>query len=225
MASLLSTESLARTSARRPWVVIAVWVLALVAFIALAATFLTDALIFEFKLMNDAESVVADDMIEERHTGPQRTNETIIISSQSLTVDDQEFKSKVESTFASVIGLGSEIVEGGVHYYVAGDEVLVSTDRRTTLMPITMAGNSTEATGNIKDVREALGTTNDTSDFEVLITGQATAQHDLVEINQKDAETGESIAIPIALLILVVVLGAFVAAITEALPRTQSLSS
>ena len=50
MASLLSTESLARTSARRPWVVIAVWVLALVAFIALAATFLTDALIFEFKL-------------------------------------------------------------------------------------------------------------------------------------------------------------------------------
>ena len=115
--------------------------------------------------------------------------------------------------------MGSEIVEGGVHYYVAGDEVLVSTDRRTTLMPITMAGNSTEATGNIKDVREALGTTNDTSDFEVLITGQATAQHDLVEINQKDAETGESIAIPIALLILVVVLGAFVAAITEALPR------
>ena len=121
--------------------------------------------------------------------------------------------------------MGSEIVEGGVHYYVAGDEVLVSTDRRTTLMPITMAGNSTEATGNIKDVREALGTTNDTSDFEVLITGQATAQHDLVEINQKDAETGESIAIPIALLILVVVLGAFVAAITEALPRAQSLSS
>ena len=72
MASLLSTESLARTSARRPWEVIAVWVLALVAFIALAATFLTDALIFEFKLMNDAESVVADDMIEERHTGQLR---------------------------------------------------------------------------------------------------------------------------------------------------------
>ena len=83
MASLLSTESLARSSARRPWTVIAVWVLALVGFMALAAMFLTDALIFEFKLLNDAESVVADDMIEGRHTGPQRTNEIIIIKSQT----------------------------------------------------------------------------------------------------------------------------------------------
>ena len=49
--------------------------------------------------------------------------------------------------------------------------------------------------------------------FEILITGQATAQNDLVEINSKDAETGASIAIPVALLILVVVFGAMVAAI------------
>ena len=135
---------------------ISIWVLAMIFFIASAATLLSDALVFEFKLANDADSVVADKLIEERHTGPQRTREIIIVSSQSITVDDEAFKSKVESTFANVTGLGEEIVEGGVHYFLNGDESLVSSDRRTTLIPITMAGDSTAATKNIKDVREVL---------------------------------------------------------------------
>ena len=224
MASLLSSESLARGSARRPWITIGVWVLALVLFIASAATLLADALVFEFKLANDADSVVADKLIEERHTGPQRTNEIIIVRSQSLTVDDEAFKSKVESTFQSVTGLGDEIVESGVHYYLTGDESLVSSDRRTTLIPITMAGDSTAATKNIKDVREVLSTAGGPPGFELLITGQATAQNDLVEINQKDSETGESIAIPIALLILVVVFGALVAAVVPVIIAVISIA-
>ena len=114
-------ESLARGSARRPWIIIGAWVLALVLFIASAATLLGDALAFEFKLANDSDSVVADKLIEERHTGPQRTNEIIIVSSQSITVDDVAFKRKVESTFESVTSLGDEIVESGVHYYLTGD--------------------------------------------------------------------------------------------------------
>ena len=156
MASLLSSESLARGSVRRPWITVGIWVLALVFFIASAATLLSDALIFQFKLANDPDSVVADKLIEDRHTGPQRTNEIIIVSSQSITVDDEAFKGKVESIFANVTGLGDEIVESGVHYYLSGDESLVSSDRRTTLIPITMAGDSTAATTNIKDVREVL---------------------------------------------------------------------
>ena len=55
MASPLSTESLARGSARRPWVVISLWVITLVVFVGLAATLLSDALTTEFHLTTDTD--------------------------------------------------------------------------------------------------------------------------------------------------------------------------
>ena len=38
MGSRLSTESLARSSARRPWVFIGIWILVFIVFVGLAAT-------------------------------------------------------------------------------------------------------------------------------------------------------------------------------------------
>ena len=113
MASRLSTESLARSSARRPWVIIGIWVLVLVVFVGLAATLLGDALTTEFKLTNDADSVLADKLIENRLSGPAKTNEIAIVSSESLTVDDEAFQQQVERIFGILLGLGDDVVEGG----------------------------------------------------------------------------------------------------------------
>ncbi len=83
MASRLSTESLARASARRPWVVIALWVIPLMVFIWLAATLLNDALTTEFHLTNDADSVVGDKLVEERLSGPPKMSDIVIIRSDT----------------------------------------------------------------------------------------------------------------------------------------------
>ena len=98
MASRLSTQSLARSSARRPWTVIGIWLIVLVVFVALVGTLLSDALTFEFKLTNDADSVKAERLIEDRLSGPKKSHEVIIIRSDSLTVDDEDFRQIVENT-------------------------------------------------------------------------------------------------------------------------------
>ena len=224
MASRLSTESLARGSARRPWVIIGIWLLTLGGFLSVAATLLGGALTAEFKLTNDADSVLADQLIEDRHTGPPKTKEIVIVRSASLTVDDEAFEEQVRRIFGILLGMGDEVVEGGVHYYLTRDESLVSSDRRTTIIPFTMAVNVTTAGENIPDVRDAVHDASDQGEFEVLITGQATAAMDLQEAGQEAAEKGESIAIPIAMVILVVVFGTVVAALMPLIVAAISIS-
>ncbi len=212
MTFRLSTESLARSSARRPWTIIAIWIVAVVVSIGLAATLLADALTFEFKLQSSVESVVAEKLLEDRLSGPRKSNEIVIFRSDTLTVDDLVFRQKVEDTFTSIAALGKKIVEGGVHYYLTGDESLVSADRHTTILPLVMAGDVATAGKNISKVHDLVSAANNQSDFEVLLTGQATVALDAQEISKADSESGESIAIPLAVVILVLVFGALVAA-------------
>ena len=190
----------------------------------MAATLLSDALTTEFKLTDDSDSVVADRLIEERLTGPPKTNEIAIIRSESLTVDDEAFQQNVEMIFATIIGLGDQVVEGGVHHYLTPDESLVSSDRHTTIIPFTMAIDVATAGENIPGVLEAVHAANDQSDFEVFITGQATYIDESSAAGQEAAENGESIAIPIAMLILVVVFGAVVAALIPLIFAVISIS-
>ena len=52
MFEALSTEALARTSARRPWLVIAVWVVLLLSGVALRATIFEDGVTTQFNFTN-----------------------------------------------------------------------------------------------------------------------------------------------------------------------------
>ena len=212
MASRLSTESLARASARRPWVVITLWVITLGASIGLSVTLLSDALTTEFHLTNDADSVLGDKLVEERLSGPPKMSDIVIIRSDTLTVDDNAFRQKVESVFGTIVGFGDQVIESAVHNYMLPDESLVSADRHTTIIPFTFAIDAANAGENIADVRDAVLAAPDER-FEVLVTGQATIFDDFATISQDDAEKGESIAIPIALIILIAVFGAVVAAL------------
>ena len=74
-------------------------------------------------------------------------------------------------------------------------------------------GTSTTPTDNIEKVVELVESAEKQAGLEVLITGQATAGKDFQEVGQSDLEKGEAYGVPIALVILVVVLGAVVAAL------------
>ena len=88
---------------------------------------------------------------------------------------------------------------------------MVSDDRRSLILPLVMTGDLKQAEGNISQVHEILDSAKSTPGFEVFITGEATFSEDFTEGAQKDAETGESFGIPIALMILAVVFGALAA--------------
>ena len=207
------TEFLARVSSRRPILTIVLWLLAAIAGGAISGSLLDSATTTELKLGGGAESQRAADMLEDRLRGPEQITETVIIQSDSLTVDDPAFREKVESLFGVIMALGSDTITAAQHYYHLNNEGLVSADRMTTIMPLAMAGDLEQAESNIEQVLKIVEAANTSSDFRVLMVGRASISHDQNELARHDLEQGERVGVPVALLILLVLFGTVVAAL------------
>ncbi len=207
------TEMLARVSARRPWLTIAIWVVVLVAAGALNLSLLDSATTTELRLEPGFESEDTRRLLEERFPGTQQPREVIVVQSDTLTVDDPAFRAQVTDVFAAVTALGDGIVAGGLHYFLLPDERLVSADRTTTIVILLMAGTTEEAADNVEHVFEAIDEASTDDRFRVLIVGSASISYETNEFAIRDLEQGERFGIPVALLILLVLFGAVVAAL------------
>ena len=146
-------------------------------------------------------------------------------------MDDEAFRAKVEAVHGEIVGLGPGTISGGIrgqplfHYYNAIDAgplvppeqlqqllpLLVSADRRTTLIHYTLAGTSQEATANVEDVLHKVEEANEADDFLVLIGGDASIAFENNELSAEDLEKGERIGVPVALIILLALFGAVAA--------------
>ena len=207
------TDALARMSARRPWLTIAIWVLALVVGLGLVGRLLGSATTTEFSLSTEVEATKAADLLEDRLRGPEPITEVVVVQSESLTVDDPAFREKVESVFGELTALGGEVITTGRHYYQGAEDSLVSADRRTAVIPLVLAGTLEDATENIVDLVEIVEHANTGDGFRVLTVGTASIAHESNELAQEDLEQGERFGVPIALIVLVVLFGAVVAAL------------
>ena len=211
----LSTEGLARASARRPWTVVGVWVVLLVVAVGIISTLLDDVLTTEFGFTNNPESKRADKLLEERLRGPRKVNEIVVVQSldPTVTVDHEAFQGRVKALYEKIVALGPKKIAEGSHYYQSGSEFLVSSDRRTTIMPFLMAGDFDEAGDNVEAVLDMVRAANGKDGFKVLIAGESSIAVEANEIDQADIQKGERIGVPMALLILLVLFGALVAAL------------
>lgn len=207
------TDALARISARRPWLMIALWVVVVVVALGLVGRLLGSATTTEFSLSTEVEAKTAANLLEDLWQRPAAITEVVVVQSDSLTVDDPAFREKVEAVFEEVVALGPEVVSAGRHYYQGGDDALVSADRMTAIIPLVLAGTLGDATENIVDVVEVVEHANTDSAFRVLTVGEASIAHESNELAQEDLEQGERFGVPIALIVLVVLFGAVVAAL------------
>ncbi len=222
------TEFLARISARRPLVVIAIWAVigliaggfAVDAEMAPGPKPLTDILdrgtTTEFRLRSSAESERADRLLEDRLRGPKPINEIVIVQSDSLTVDAPEFQAKVEAVYDDVLSLGGDIVKPTPqqNYYLTNDPTLVSSnDRMTTVVPLVMTGPFEDALENIPALLHVVEEADGKDGFRVFLVGDASTNHDNNELAENDLRQGERVGIPIALVILVVLFGTIAAAL------------
>ena len=218
MASLVSTAGLARASARRPWFVVGAWIATLVAAIVIQGV-LGDSTTTEFNFSNNPEAVRGLNLIEDSGLrGGDPVRETVIVRAEGTTVDDPAFQQRVEQTAAALRARTDLIIpESVVSYYEARAagapeaEGLVSADRRTTLIPVSLTGTIDEANERAGEylslVDEQTG-----NGFEVLTVGLVSISEESNVIAEEDLIRGESIGIAAALVILVVVFGALVAA-------------
>jgi len=206
------TGKLARIAARNPWKIVAVWIIVLVIGVATMATngnrFSMNE---EFRI--DLESRVANDLITERLNGGEEdpAQERVIVSSESLTVDDPAFEAVVANV-ASAISAHEEVTSVST-YYDTGENGLVSFDRKRTVLVTTLAGDPVDA---IQDAKPVLETIHDLQTpapgFEVLTLGTASVTETINSTAEEGMARGESIGIVVALIVMLVVFGTLVAA-------------
>ena len=218
-------ESLALSSARRPWTTIGIWVLVIIISVALRATLFEDAISTEFAFTSNPDSKKADELLEERFGLPKGTSEVVIVQSETMTVDAPAYQEFVEGLFGKLEDLGPDVIrqETLINYYQEEVPFLVSDDRQTTIMPFTMAGEFDDATDNISSVIDVVDQAREEPGFRVLISGQATVSKDFEEVAQDGLAKGEAFGIPIALIILILVFGALVAALVPLILAVASI--
>ena len=182
------------------------WVVGLAVAVALIFGLLGSAITTDDYFTNNPESDRAEDLLEARgfDLGPAST-EIVIVRSETLTVDQPEYRSFVESLFSDLKGLGDKVISGGTHYYQTGAESLVSQDRNTTIIPFDHADE-------IERVYEVVDRADATGGFQVFVTGTETFDKDFIEISQEDLGVEFMIGIPAAIVIVVLVFGTLLAA-------------
>ncbi len=215
------TESLARISSRRPWVTIGIWLVMVLIALGVVGQLLPTATTTELRIIprfGEVGSVTAGELLKGSPIEPPPA-EVVIVRSGSSTVDDAAFRAKVEEVTGKLRALEPEVVRASTNYYevLAANPVdslaLVSTDRRSAIVALQMAGTLGEALDHIEEVIHVVEEADGQDGFEVLIVGDVSSRFEQAELSAMDLEQGERIGLPVALLILLVLFGAVVAAL------------
>ncbi|MCK9519127.1 MAG: MMPL family transporter [Dehalococcoidia bacterium] len=205
MQSFFSTQGLARSSARHPWLMVGLWVL-----IVAGAVFATTKMDFtEENEITGTDSLRADQLLEERLRGEEPASETIIVSANALSVDDAQYRDFVAGLTEAIRNTPG--IAGATNYYEAGDESLVSPDRDRTLIVANLTGDVDDADETVEPLLTTLEA-NGRDGFEVLTVGDGSLNRELNEAFEKDLQSAEQLGLPAALVMLVLVFGAAVAA-------------
>jgi len=108
----LSTTTLARGSARRPWLTVGVWVLALLAAGAIIAFVLPGSLTAQHSFLGRPDSKTGQELLAQKLDMPQKANEVVIVRSRTATVNDPAFRAAVVALQAKLTALGPGVVDG-----------------------------------------------------------------------------------------------------------------
>ena len=210
--SLFSTAGLARWTSRNPWKTVIAWVVILVLG-GLSAGTLGDNVTSDFRILSNPEAQKGLDLISERR-GDEPFNETIVITSETLTVDDPAFQTVVTNTANELRAMPEQVDAASIVSYVdlpadqrAG---LISNDLHSALIPVTTRFTELPDGGEDKAFLDKI-TASSTADVRVLPVGAISLNETFNSISEEDLVRGETIGVAAALVILLVVLGALVA--------------
>ena len=105
-------------------------------------------------------------------------------------------------------------------FSTTGDQQLVATSRRATVIPIGLRGDGEEAIERVIRVVDGA----ETDEFETAVTGEFTADRDFTTLSEEDLQKGElQFGLPSALIILLLVFGAVVAGLVPVLVALVSI--
>jgi putative drug exporter of the RND superfamily len=201
----ISTESLARAAARRPWRTIGAWLAAVAVSVVVVGALLDGVLTSQAEITRETESDRAAAVLAEAFPpvgeGVDRaTTEVVVVRAADGTVAEES----VEQLAAELGAAGATLVE------TSPDRgALVSDDGDTRAVPVALGPDAEE---KVDGVVAAVQRLDDDPAYEAAITGEWTVDADFGQLSQDDLREGELFfGVPAALVILLLVFGTVVA--------------
>ena len=207
------TERLARASSRRPWLVIAAWIVAVVVAFGLIATLLDGALSTEAEVTGVTESQRAEELQFERFRPTRAEAERSITEVVVVRGASPE----------RAASLAEELRAAGASEVVtpADDERLVSESDDAFALLVSLGFDGEDDVDEMVAVVERFDAQ---PGVEAAVTGELTVDADFNQLSQDDLRTGELyFGAPAALLILLLVFGAVVAGLVPLLFAVVSI--
>jgi RND superfamily putative drug exporter len=229
-SKLSSTSRLARVSANHPWRIVGLWVLVLIAsFVVQGLAPLNSTT--DTELLNDPESTRGWELLEAHGIREERSGaETVILRSDTSTVDDPVFRETVERV-TDAVRAETDMVATATNYYEMADDNpdaaanLVSEDRKTTIIPVNLTGSLEDAVAHGPDFRALIHDQRDAAPgFEILTVGDGSLSDEINTIVDEDLARGESIGAGVAFVVLLLVFGALVAALVPLILAAIAIS-
>ena len=211
------TETLARMSSRRPWLVVGLWLIVILTAFVLVAMFLAfegEAEITRTTESKQAERVLDEGFPREAANGNPIT-EVVVVRAESGDV-------RTDATHARVAALADELRGAGAERVVTYEEDrrLVSQDGDATVLLLSLGRDGEDDVEDMVDVVEQF---DDETAYEAAVTGERTADADEDAASLEDLKKGELFfGAPIALVVLLLVFGAVVAGLV---PLVLALAS
>jgi uncharacterized membrane protein YdfJ with MMPL/SSD domain len=202
------TERLARHAALHPKRMLGVWAVIFVLSVGAIGALLPSSITTDAYVTNDPESERGYEAIA-RHLPPSGddVNEVVLFRAPGRDVTtDGAVRTEVERLAAALQATGR--TRRVTTYYDTQDRGLLSPDRDATVLPLAMGPDAEEGIEDVLRVVEDA----DRGAYEVVITGEFTADNDFLELSNKDLKEGELFfGLPAALVVLLFVFGAVVA--------------
>ncbi|NQW19308.1 MAG: MMPL family transporter [Chloroflexi bacterium] len=217
----VSVEGVASLCGRRPWWIVAGWIVVLVAAGGLTSSLLESALDGDQGPTKVLEYERAQTLIHERfgeldgtgqntdeETGPATSSEFVLILANGIKPGDPVFDQRVsefgDALEAAQLEDGVEVLVGQWRDY----EGQISEDGTTLLTSINILQESDGYISTLLHVTEEFTD----GQFQFYMIGNASIEHALGDLAESDLLTGETIGIAVAIIILALVFGAVVAA-------------
>ena len=215
MTQLGITGRIAAGSARRPWLVIGIWIAVIVG-LQVGGSIAGGVFTTQIEFTNSPESQQGLDLLETAR-GPIPLQESVVVSHPTLLVDDPEFEAFVLSLTDELREHPGEIVPAAtISYYEARDggvptaEGLVNDSRTRTIIPTQFVGELDDSGPKVEALHEILDEAAAGTDFTLLSAGFASINEEFNIAAEKDLSS-EAFVLPLAFIILILVFGAVVA--------------
>jgi RND superfamily putative drug exporter len=209
-----------RAVARRRRLVLSIWGGILVAS-ALAYPQLMSSLVASDYSVTGSDSAEVTDLISSDFTEAGAEQDVIAFDSEKLTIEDVAYANAV----ARVLRATRE--QPGVVNVLGptdpGAQGQVSDDGHAALASVGLSGSDRERGDRAADLQDAIEAAAAGTPVEAYLTGYSPSANDVTDVENADVERAESFGVPIAFIVLLLALGAVVAASVPLLTAVFSL--